>query len=197
MIKIKQTAFTLIELVMVIVILGILAAFALPKFADLSEDANDAVFISIKARFKTAINIVRSKSIANKTAAGYPDVSIEGTCIQVDSGSGFPLVDQTVGVCVPVASFSPDRQLEFLELIASSEFIDLSLFTNLLMPVVLAAPPPPPPPPPPTAIASELPSLLLNSDLTGWVWNKAAPQAVLTSPEGTSFVYNQNTGVVN
>lgn len=35
----KQSGFTLIELVMVIVILGILAATALPKFTDLSGDA--------------------------------------------------------------------------------------------------------------------------------------------------------------
>ena len=37
--KNQQSGFTLIELIMVIVILGILAAFALPKFADLSGDA--------------------------------------------------------------------------------------------------------------------------------------------------------------
>ena len=83
----KQQGFTLIELVMVIVILGILAATALPKFANLQGDARTASINSAAGAMKSAMAIVHAKAIIDSIETnGDTSVALEGTTIEIAYG---------------------------------------------------------------------------------------------------------------
>jgi len=58
----KQRGFTLIELVIVIVILGILSATAIPKFVNLSSDARIASLEGIKGALSSTSSIIQLKA---------------------------------------------------------------------------------------------------------------------------------------
>lgn len=81
----KQSGFTLIELIMVIVILGVLSAFALPRFADLGGDARAASISGLAAAVRAASNIAHAQQLADGAAAGV-SVSLEGQTITMVSG---------------------------------------------------------------------------------------------------------------
>lgn len=63
----KRNGFTLIELVVVIVILGILAAIAAPKFMDLQTDARISAINGLSGAIKSAVNMSYAKSIIKGT----------------------------------------------------------------------------------------------------------------------------------
>lgn len=97
--KKQQSGFTLIELIMVIVILGILSAFALPRFADLGSDARESSLEGLAGSLRSASAIAHASWLAGSggavvlegetitmTAAGYPDAVAAGITLaaQVD-----------------------------------------------------------------------------------------------------------------
>ena len=86
----KQSGFTLIELIMVIVILGVLSAFALPRFADFGSDARTASVQALAGAIKAAASIAHAQQLADGATLGT-SVTLDG--FPVTMVNGYPTAD--------------------------------------------------------------------------------------------------------
>ncbi|WP_440876244.1 type II secretion system protein [Thalassotalea sp. PLHSN55] len=82
-----QQGFTLIELVIVIVILGILAATAAPKFIDLTGDAKSSVVEAVRGSINSATDMAHAKALIGGDLAESGDaISVAGASIDLRYG---------------------------------------------------------------------------------------------------------------
>ncbi len=122
----KQQGFTLIELVMVIVILGILAATALPKFVDMTKSARESTLKGLAGAINGAKSIVKAGYLLNPgntvtlsdtttvavantvggTHNGYPLATAAGVRAAIDMSDDF--ADTYVTTGGNVATFTLD-----------------------------------------------------------------------------------------
>ncbi|HET7306360.1 MAG TPA: type II secretion system protein [Gammaproteobacteria bacterium] len=85
----KQQGFTLIELVTVIIILGILAAFAVPRFINLTSSARAATIDGLSGSIKAASALAHAAYIVKDgsgTAAAPTAITMDGATVSLTFG---------------------------------------------------------------------------------------------------------------
>lgn len=105
--------FTLIELVIVIVILGILSAVALPKFIDIQSEAKASALAALSGAIKEAVSLQHSIAVVNEADGGLENGYISDGIL---FDQGYPVA---LDFDVPFGSFNqdndPDNIPEILE----------------------------------------------------------------------------------
>jgi MSHA pilin protein MshA len=120
----QQSGFTLVELVIVIVILGLLAATALPRFINVTRDARIASVNGLAGGLRSATSLAKAQwmvtgstsavsvtmdgVVVNVNASGYPDADANGITAAMQGLDGYTPI-YTAPVDTGTAEFRPSN----------------------------------------------------------------------------------------